>query len=230
MLLVPLQVHRNVHRGNHSRRVGAAGHTDPMPTAESRDRRAADLRERAALVRRDGWNPYASTWSSGEVAGVRAVLGEPGAVDAAVETWAPTLWGAGAADADARTGYRSTRRWFATVMSLDAEEAIDLTRPSGWPPIDPDDGWAKLLTELRADLERIDPGLVVRQVKQKGGQLCVWAEASDPTLADAVHDRIAAAEAQSAVTCECCGRPGRIQQRSDGWYQSLCGACAQSGR
>ncbi|MBN7371081.1 hypothetical protein [Mycobacteroides abscessus] len=199
-----------------------------MPTARSRDRRAADLRERAALVRRDGWSPYASTWSSGEVLGVRAVLGEPGAIDAAVETWAPTLWGAGAADADARTGYQSTRRWFATVMSLDAEESIDLTRPSGWPPIDPDDGWAKLLTELRADLERIDPELVVRQVKQKGGQLCVWAEASDPTLADAVHDRIAAAEEQSAVTCERCGRPGSIRQRSDGWYQALCAKHAEA--
>ncbi|WP_142706826.1 hypothetical protein [Mycobacterium shimoidei] len=92
----------------------------------------------------------------------------------------------------------------------------------GWPPIDPADGWAKLLTELRADLERIDPGLVVRQVKQKGGQLCVWAEASDPALAEAVHARIAEAEQQSATTCERCGQPGRIQQRPDGWYQALC--------
>lgn len=201
-----------------------------MPTAESRDRRAADLRERAALVRRDGWGPYASTWSSGEVLGVRAVLGEPGAVDAAVETWAPTLWGAGAAGADARTGYQSTREWFATVMSRNTEESIDLTRPSGWPPIDPADGWAKLLTDLRDDLERIDPHLVVRQVKQKGGQLSVWAEASVPELADAVHTRITEAEQQSARTCELCGQPGRVQQRTDGWYQSLCGACAQSGR
>ncbi|WP_017205600.1 hypothetical protein [Mycobacteroides abscessus] len=88
-----------------------------MPTAKSRDLRAADLRDRAALVRRDGWEPYENVWSSGEVAGVRAVLGEPGAVDAAVETWAPTLWGAGAADADARTGYRSTRRWFSEVAN-----------------------------------------------------------------------------------------------------------------
>lgn len=90
-----------------------------MPTAESRDRRAADLRERAALVRRDGWALYAETWSSGEVAGVRAVLGEPGAVNEAVEQWAPTLWGTAAAEADARTGYRSTRRWFAAVAQAD---------------------------------------------------------------------------------------------------------------
>ncbi|MFT9535297.1 hypothetical protein ACM0AX_18755 [Mycobacteroides abscessus subsp. abscessus] len=60
---------------------------------------------------------YESTWSAGEVAGVRALLGEPGAVDAAVEQWAPTLWGLGAAEADARTDYRSTRKWFAIVTA-----------------------------------------------------------------------------------------------------------------
>ncbi|QHN16573.1 hypothetical protein [Gordonia amarae] len=90
-----------------------------MPSSEDRDRRDADLRERAALVRRDGWAPYESTWSTGEVAGVRAVLGEPGALDDAVGQWAPTLWGAAAAEADARTGYRSTRKWFAAVAQAD---------------------------------------------------------------------------------------------------------------
>ncbi|CPT03396.1 MULTISPECIES: hypothetical protein [Mycobacteriaceae] len=198
------------------------------PTNADRDRRAADLRERAELVREHGWSGYVNIWSSGEVLGVRAVLGEPGALDAACSIWAPTLWGAGAADADARTGYQSTREWFATVMSRNAEESIDLTRPSGWPPIDPADGWAKLLTDLRDDLERIDPHLVVRQVKQKGGQLSVWAEASVPELADAVHTRITEAEQQSARTCELCGQPGTIRQRPDGWYQSLCARHAEA--
>lgn len=119
MLLVLMQVQRNKHRRNRSRGVSAGVHTGPMPSSEDRDRRAADLRERAALVRANGWEPYENTWSSGEVLGVRAVLGEPGAVDAAVELWAPTLWGAGAADADARTGYRSTRKWFAAAAQDD---------------------------------------------------------------------------------------------------------------
>ncbi|ORA27399.1 hypothetical protein [Mycobacterium aquaticum] len=88
-----------------------------MPTAEDRDRRAADLRERAALVRRDGWAPFQNTWSNGQVAGVRAVLGEPGAVDAAVATWAPTLWGVEAAEVDARSGYKCTRWWFSEVAN-----------------------------------------------------------------------------------------------------------------
>lgn len=98
----------------------------------------------------------------------------------------------------------------------------------GWPPIDPNDGWAELLTHLRADLARIDPGLVVRQVKQKGGTLSVWAEASAPELADAVHARITAAEDESGRTCERCGQPGTIRQRADGWYQALCAQHAEA--
>lgn len=81
------------------------------PTNADRDRRAADLRERAALVREHGWASYESTWSSGEVAGVRAVLGEPGALAAAVAAWAPTLWGVAAAETESRCGYPRTHRW-----------------------------------------------------------------------------------------------------------------------
>ncbi|WP_048896551.1 MULTISPECIES: hypothetical protein [Mycolicibacterium] len=124
MLLVPLHMHRGVHRDIPSRGVSAGVHTGPMPTSEQRDRRAADLRERAALVRAYGWEPYENVWSSGEVAGVRAVLGEPGALDAAVEAWAPTLWGAAASEADARTGYSSTRRWFLTLQGVAALDVL----------------------------------------------------------------------------------------------------------
>lgn len=88
-----------------------------MPTAEDRDRRAADLRSRAALVREHGWGAYENTWSSGEVAGVRAVLGEPGALDGACPIWAPTLWGVEAAEVDARSGYYATRWWFSEVAN-----------------------------------------------------------------------------------------------------------------
>lgn len=98
-----------------------------MPSEEERDRRAADLRERASLVREHGWADYENTWSSGEVLGVRAVLGEPGAVDDAVATWAPTLWGVTAAEADSVRGYRRTRRWFAALAAEAAlETAADL--------------------------------------------------------------------------------------------------------
>lgn len=48
-------------------------------------------REQAALVREHGWSDYESISSGGEVAGVRAVVNEQGAVDA--DVWAPTRQG-----------------------------------------------------------------------------------------------------------------------------------------
>lgn len=47
-----------------------------------------------------------------------------------MELWAPTLWGAGPAEADARTGYRSTRKWFAAVAQDDAMEMTDAEKAS----------------------------------------------------------------------------------------------------
>lgn len=193
---------------------------EPLPPSV-RDRLAQFLREWAARICEEGWSDYENVLSSGEVAGVRAVLGEPGAVDAACPVWAPTLWGVAGAEADARTGYPRTRWWLSAVMPHDSAP-IDLTGPVGWPLIDPGDGWAGILTELQRDLAQIDPGLVVRQVKQKAGMLEVWAEASAPGLADAVRERIAAAQELSARTCERCGRPGHVRQKPSGWWQALC--------
>lgn len=93
------------------------------PTDADRDRLTADLRERAQLVRREGWESYAEAWSTGEVLGVRAVLNEPGAVDAAAPLWAPTLWGIADAEADATNGYERTRAWF--VALREPEELTD---------------------------------------------------------------------------------------------------------
>ncbi|SIJ95008.1 hypothetical protein [Mycobacteroides abscessus] len=133
-----------------------------MPTSEDRDRRAADLRERAALVRRDGWAPYESTWSAGEVAGVRAVLGEPGAVEEATEMWATTLWGAGAAEADARTGYQSTRRWFA---ALRGHCALDVPHKAAEVPAGP----VTTAGELRALLEGVPDDVLILTQGYEGG-------------------------------------------------------------
>ncbi|WP_202911049.1 hypothetical protein [Mycobacteroides abscessus] len=132
-----------------------------MPTSESRYRRAADLRERAALVRRDGWAPYESTWSTGEVAAVRAVLGEPGAVEEAAELWATTLWGAGAAEADARTGYQSTRKWFAV---LQGDSALDVESTAEVPA-----GPVTTAGELRALLERVPDDVLILTQGYEGG-------------------------------------------------------------
>lgn len=131
MLLVLMQVHRNVHRRNESRGVSAGVQTGRMPLYEPtdavRDRLGQSLRDWAALVRRDGWGAYENVWSSGEVLGVRAVLGEPGALAAAVEAWAPTLWGVEAAETESRCGYPRTHRWLRRLQvpeeMTDAEKA-----------------------------------------------------------------------------------------------------------
>lgn len=134
---VPLQVHRNLHPRIRSRSVGGPGNTGFMPieppSNADRDRRAADLRARAELVRRDGWAPYESTWSSGEVAGVRAVLGEPGALTAAVELWAPTLWGVAVAETESRCGYPRTHRWLRRLRASDQgpEELTETEKAQG---------------------------------------------------------------------------------------------------
>ncbi|OHU33370.1 hypothetical protein BKG79_22480 [Mycobacteroides chelonae] len=99
---------------------------DP-PTDADRRRLAADLRQRAALVREHGWDAYAETWSSGEVLGVRLLLGDVSAVGDTLAAWAPTLWGVGAAEADASSGYAWTRSWFAALAAGTAlESAADL--------------------------------------------------------------------------------------------------------
>jgi hypothetical protein len=46
------------------------------PPDVDRDRRRADLINRARLVRAHGWDDYRVVWSSGEVVGVAALLGD----------------------------------------------------------------------------------------------------------------------------------------------------------
>lgn len=110
-------------------------------------------------------------------------------------------------------------------------QTVTVTEPeqsaNGWPPIDPSDGWAQILTDLQRDLQQIDPDHVVRQVKQKFGVLRVYVTSSDPALAAAVTERIRDAETESARTCEKCGRPGQLHQRDSGWYRTVCDLHAQ---
>jgi hypothetical protein len=46
------------------------------PTDADRDRRRADMIKRARLVRAHGWDDYRAVWSTGEVVGVAALLGD----------------------------------------------------------------------------------------------------------------------------------------------------------
>jgi hypothetical protein len=85
------------------------------PGPADRARIAADLRSRAALVRRGGWAEYAGVWSTGQVAAVRAVLGEAHAVAEACAALASSLWGIAGAEVDDAGGYPRTYAWLAEV-------------------------------------------------------------------------------------------------------------------
>lgn len=86
------------------------------------------------------------------------------------------------------------------------------------------DGWAELLVELskkiQAHLNTLDPEvaaqIVALQVKEKYGTLRFYVSAHDENIENLIKD----AEKKSAVTCEHCGKDGKI--RGDFWYYVAC--------
>lgn len=88
-------------------------------------------------------------------------------------------------------------------------------------------GWYPIVVACDEQLVAIDPGYVVHQVKQKYGTLNYYC-ASNAELTpeqweafDEITDRAARA---SAVTCELCGEPGELCERSQ-WFKTLCTSC-----
>lgn len=192
-------------------------------------RRAADLRGRAALVCANGWEPYESVWSTGEVAGVRAVLGEPGAIDEAVEAWAPVLWGVGAAEADARTDYTSTRKWFSVLAEQEEPTETEKARYSVA---------RSASADLRAAVDSGDPD----KKHAAFGQLMQTLSNMNPDetrdklhapdgagpYRDAMDVLVRKAESRCEAMCGLCGEPGSKHAHSSGWLEMLCRACAQT--
>ena len=83
------------------------------------------------------------------------------------------------------------------------------------------DGWATILDEMAAEIERscVRTGSklpTVLQIKEKFGLLRVYIDGG----VEGVDTIIARAEERSAVTCEDCGKPGRLRRK--GWLRTLC--------
>lgn len=101
--------------------------TDSLPLVEPPDRqrlsrRADDLRDRAALVRRHGWDQYRNRWSTGEVLGVALVLDDQAELqrfgettESALSVWAFSLWGMARGRSDTAAGLPATRAWFDAI-------------------------------------------------------------------------------------------------------------------
>jgi len=89
-------------------------------------------------------------------------------------------------------------------------------------------GWNALLEDLCAGLHKLftDAGLTgddypsVGQVKEKFGTLRFYMNKMPQSVQAPAHELIREAERRSGVTCEQCGAPGKIRNRS--WVTVLC--------
>lgn len=87
-----------------------------------------------------------------------------------------------------------------------------------------EDGWFQIIHGLSARLEGIIKRLPAGerddyyavQVKEKFGGLRFYMNMETEEMSRVIQE----AEVQSAVTCEVCGRPGRLRGR--GWVKTLC--------
>ena len=103
---------------------------------------------------------------------------------------------------------RSLRESFPTLL----ESAWDVSPPPGWEPL-----VRRLLEQIEALPEAERAGLRIAQIKTKFACLAVHCHGHAPT----VRALIVAAEEESLLTCETCGRPGHGVEIK-GWYATLC--------
>lgn len=83
------------------------------------------------------------------------------------------------------------------------------------------DGWIGLLDRLVVELKGMGWTGHVAQIKQKMGTLRFYTD----NFTDAMRDRIQAAYAESAVTCEQCGKPATLRYDLGGDTYRLRGLC-----
>lgn len=86
-------------------------------------------------------------------------------------------------------------------------------------------GWFPILDRLLPKLKEL--GVIdLSQVKEKLGELRVYASSSVDGKAHEVRSAISKAEVESRKTCETCGEPGTIRHR--GWSKVRCDSCQVS--
>lgn len=84
-------------------------------------------------------------------------------------------------------------------------------------------GWYDIIDELLDKLKKIDPDIVILQIKEKFGILRVYVRTSKiPEVDKAIN----MAQNRSESTCERCGKHGITRQVGD-WTRTLCTACTR---
>lgn len=119
-------------------------------------------------------------------------------------------------------------------MNKEHEDYFIKTYPSLFPPedirTDPmqscmcwrmecGDGWFNLLDKLFKKIVATGFDVTLAQVKEKFGTLRVYLN----SFPEGIDVLINEAEAESEVTCEVCGSPGKLY--TDGWYTVRCDKC-----
>jgi hypothetical protein len=118
--------------------------------------------------------------------------------------------------------------WLALAMSVDYDRvrARYVARVDPNQPGDPrmyaewSVGWTAILDDLADELDRVAPGMLLGQVKEKFGELRVYVAAEEPPAGAGAA--IEAAEDRSRHTCQVCGRPSRGPGSRYGWVRTLC--------
>lgn len=118
----------------------------------------------------------------------------------------------------------NTERLFRAFPALYRDRAAPITQSLMAFGFECGDGWVELLYNLSQALtehaKKAGLDIVATQVKEKWGELVVYADGTD----DEAYRLIEVAQAASAKLCEVCGASGRLYTR--GWRQTRCPAHA----
>ena len=117
-----------------------------------------------------------------------------------------------------------TKYLYDTYPALYRQHALPMSETAMCWGIDTGDGWFDIINRLSKRITEIDAreGTTTEavQVKEKFGTLRFYIDLGTDDVFAAIEE----AERESAVTCEACGKPGRL--RVGGWLTTRCDECA----
>ena len=85
-------------------------------------------------------------------------------------------------------------------------------------------GWALIVMKCHRELQHLDPGYRIAQIKEKFGGLRYYFDSTvpyDSITYDIMRCVVNEAEAQCARTCQLCGAEGTLRNNG-GCYKTLC--------